>query len=1144
MKKLVYIMVLVLAVGAIARDDRDIYPTVDREIFKEGAVAPAGLHNILSDIHFDSAVSAAGRGSLLVRDSSSKWARLSLGASGTILRSNGTDAAWLATTDITELGTIVTGTWNADTITVPYGGTGATTFTDGGILLGSGVGAVTAMGVAANGQIPIGDGATDPVLATLTEGLAIDVTNGAGSITLDFDPTELSGNRTWGDASTDTIVWTWDRATGTDPTMTFGDNLVTFNTVVTIEGLGTGGQTDYDLKVGDVDGSPTYGMIQIGNACIGRTSFKAGDMDIDGSVIYRNISGPVTSEIEHVFVESTGSTTRFALAKAGVGNATYNSRSMLIAGPAPADTNYVKVSYWQTANNIFHNLACDTSGVGADLGVQNDVEVEGTIFVDDINESTSGAGVTFNNSVKVVTGKNITLGSTQWNSSDEIDGTKIKDADYGDVDVSAGGAWTVSSVQPDSVTLGTDTTGNYVADVADGTGIDGTATGEGSTYTPTFDPTELDALTWSDGANASNLWTFDVSGTDPCMLAGSNLFTFYDNITVIDTITGGTITDGTATITSGDGTGFTSFVVDTITLDDVRIMTSGSMLIDTPIIDTGTGIQLLSDGLNFTAAHDDLVLVATNGDITLNAGTNIDIDATGLLTIDAAQIELTTALNLDVILTTSGTGEFIISGDMKQDSGDFDLNGSLDVSGTANLDVTDIDGTLNVQGNVVFQADLDVSGHTTVDRFTAVGDDGAAGVNGEGHSLTGGTGGTGTASEGGGPAGIVLLGGVKGGVRIGGRGGDVNLFGGTGGIGEDADGQGGDIHIETNTARGGGFGDGTFGDLYLLANGGNIRIGGAGVPTSLIDIDTTITGTVISINATGLAENAVAFTLNSNERGIQITTSDERCIFGNATTSGVGVQGSSGSGNGGDFFGVTGLASRHTIDSASANTTLDVMEVRRRTTDAGFGVNGIGGRICYRLENDSGSTQIAVGIDAVMTDVTTGSEVTKAVISVRDGLNGLEDVYTLQHNLLTVGNANATVSVEGIKFKITLIGGYAIKLTNKTGGNSVAGDIVIASAGTADAVDLAGANELDAIGVFLDSGIADGSEAWVVIAGIADVHMDAGGCALGDRIITSATAGRGDVNNAPAVATHFQEIGHTVEAAAANANARCVIHFL
>src|SRR3990167_2316085 len=39
-------------------------------------------------------------------------------------------------------------------------------------------------------------------------------------------------------------------------------------------------------------------------------------------------------------------------------------------------------------------------------------------------------------------------------------------------------------IAANAVALTTDTTGNYVAEVADGTGIDGTATTEGATYTP------------------------------------------------------------------------------------------------------------------------------------------------------------------------------------------------------------------------------------------------------------------------------------------------------------------------------------------------------------------------------------------------------------------------------------------------------------------------------------------------------------------------------------------------------------------------------------------------------------------------------------------------------------------------------------
>ena len=48
-------------------------------------------------------------------------------------------------------------------ITVSDGGTGASSFTDGGVLLGSGTGAITAMAVLGDGEMIVGDGSTDPV---------------------------------------------------------------------------------------------------------------------------------------------------------------------------------------------------------------------------------------------------------------------------------------------------------------------------------------------------------------------------------------------------------------------------------------------------------------------------------------------------------------------------------------------------------------------------------------------------------------------------------------------------------------------------------------------------------------------------------------------------------------------------------------------------------------------------------------------------------------------------------------------------------------------------------------------------------------------------------------------------------------------
>lgn len=163
------------------------------------------------------------------------------------------------------------------------------------------------------------------------------------------------------------------------------------NEVVTIPGIADGGLINYDLKVGDTT-TPGYGMMQIGNASIGRTSYNVANVDLDGAVIFRNLGGPETGLIEFLWEEGSGAT-RLALPTSGAGNATYNPRSMLLAGPAPADTDMVTVGYWQ-GQGIFENLACDTAGDGADLGVQNDLEVEGDIFTDSIKESTPGAGVT------------------------------------------------------------------------------------------------------------------------------------------------------------------------------------------------------------------------------------------------------------------------------------------------------------------------------------------------------------------------------------------------------------------------------------------------------------------------------------------------------------------------------------------------------------------------------------------------------------------------------------------------------------------------------------------------------------------------------------------------------------------------------
>ena len=83
-------------------------------------------------------------------------------------------STYVGQTSITTLGTIATGTWEGTTVAVDQGGTGATSLTDGGVLLGSGTGAITATSVLGDGEILIGDASGDP--ATLDVGSSSAIT--------------------------------------------------------------------------------------------------------------------------------------------------------------------------------------------------------------------------------------------------------------------------------------------------------------------------------------------------------------------------------------------------------------------------------------------------------------------------------------------------------------------------------------------------------------------------------------------------------------------------------------------------------------------------------------------------------------------------------------------------------------------------------------------------------------------------------------------------------------------------------------------------------------------------------------------------------------------------------------------------------
>ena len=176
-------------------------------------------------------------------------------------------SAVAGSTSVTTLGTIATGTWEATDVAVAHGGTGASTLTDGGILLGSGTSAITAMAVLSDGEMIVGDGTTDPVAesgATLRTSIGVGTGNSP-----QFTAIEL------GHASDTTIARS---SSG----------------VVTIEGnvIYRAGGTDVPVTDGGtgISTTPANGTILMGNG----STYVNGAITEGSNITVTNGSGSVT----------------------------------------------------------------------------------------------------------------------------------------------------------------------------------------------------------------------------------------------------------------------------------------------------------------------------------------------------------------------------------------------------------------------------------------------------------------------------------------------------------------------------------------------------------------------------------------------------------------------------------------------------------------------------------------------------------------------------------------------------------------------------------------------------------------------------------------------------------------------------------
>ena len=247
-------------------------------------------------------------------------------------------------------------------------------------------------------------------------------------------------------------------------------------------------------------------------------------------------------------------------------------------------------------------------------------------------------------------------------------------------------------------------------------------TGDGDTNTKiTFSGSDVITVT----AGGDNQVTFTngaiVPSTDNDIDLGTSSVefkdAFFDGTVTSDAFAGpltgnvtGNVSGTAATVTGAAQSNITSLgTLTTLTVDNVII--NGTTIGHTD----DTDLMTVADGVLTVAGE----VSMTTLDI---GGTNVTSTAAELNLVDgitAGTVSASLAVIADSNKDISGFRNVTLTGEL--DAATLDISGNADIDGTANLDIVDIDGavdmatTLTLGGNADFNGDLDVDGTTNLD---------------------------------------------------------------------------------------------------------------------------------------------------------------------------------------------------------------------------------------------------------------------------------------------------------------------------------------------------------------------------------------------------------------------------------------------
>ena len=572
-------------------------------------------------------------------------------------------------------------------VSVADGGTGASTLTDGGILLGSGTSAITAAAVLGDGEILIGDGTTDPVPLDIGSSTAITTLGTIGTgvwqgtvINDDYIDTINNANKV--------ALTALDIDGGTD----VGAAIVDADLIIIDDGAGGTNRkaTMSRLKtyMSGVSGGSTLGNVQVGVTAAGEIDTTSGNLIIDSA-------GGTTTLDDHVIVSGdfTVSGTRTIVNSTTVDIA--DNIIELNAGTADGGI-YVKETQggaatgsmlWDVSSNRWF---AGTAGSETNVVLvgTSDTLTNKTLTSPDINGGTWNGTVDGNSTAAGITWAD--LGSV---TTIDINGGTIN----GITDLAVADGGTGASTLDNLITLTDHTTGNYVATITGGTGITSTAatSGEGTTHSLSVDAAQTQIT--SVGTIGTGVWNGTAVASayldaDTAHLSTTQTFsgakTFSSSITLgghaVDDI------DVTSEASDADDHLMTAAAIKA-RIDDLKGVTSNV---------AGTGISV--------SGATGAVTITNSGVTQLSVGSGLDVDAnTGsvTLTVDLAEVTTETSIAQDdtvimVDATDNGTGKISFTDFEDEIFGNISGDATAAAGGALSLAANCVDSSELVNGSV------------------------------------------------------------------------------------------------------------------------------------------------------------------------------------------------------------------------------------------------------------------------------------------------------------------------------------------------------------------------------------------------------------------------------------------------------------